>query len=233
MKTMPFLNPSPMIRLIMAIGFLALFLLSCSTPRLTTRASQVYLLTATQVHHVESECEFLGNVTGAAWFSYEAALNELLDNAAEIGATHVFVNIGRKTYLRGEAYRCAYCLAPDGTPDVGYCVDSEGNKDTACCLDQNGNKVGQAHCKGAEGETRQECLENCGTWVPAITKSECESKGYTWSRKAEDRQSCEAKGGTWLPAAKDQYTCEEIKGGKWVKDKEVIKFLKQKEEKSE
>jgi len=232
MKTMLLLNPS-MIRLVLVIACLSIFLFSCSTTRLTTRASQVYLLSATQIHHVESECEFLGNVTGAAWFSYEAALNELLDNAAEIGATHVFVNIGRKDYLRGEAYRCAYCMAPDGNPDVGYCVDDQGNKDRAYCLDNQGNEIGQAHCKGANGETRQECLKHCGTWVPTMSKSECESKGYAWYPKAENRQACEEKGCTWLPAAKDQYTCEEIKGGQWVIDKDVIKFLKQEKEESE
>lgn len=222
----------PIICLIILIACL-LFCLGSCTSRLTTRASQVYLLSALQVRHVESECEFLGNVTGASWWSYEKALNELTDNAAEIGATHVFVNIGRKNYLRGEAYRCAYCQAPDGNPDVGYCADAEGNKDTAYCIDEDGNRIGQAHCKGAEGETSQECEKNCGTWVSSISQSECESQGHTWLPKAEDPQACAEKGGVWLPAAKDQYTCEEIKGGEWVIDKDVIKFLKKAEEESE
>ncbi len=229
MKTLKY---SSLICLILTIACLLLGLFSC-TPRLTTRASQVYLLSGTQVHHVESECEFLGSVTGAAWWSYEKALNELMDNAAEIGATHVFVNIGRKNYLRGEAYRCAYCQAADGNPDVGYCTDAQGNKDTAYCIDQDGNKVGQAHCQGAEGETPQKCEENCGTWVSSISKSDCEAQGHTWLPKAENPQACRDKGGVWLPAAKDQYTCEEIKGGKWVIDRDVIRFLQKAEEESE
>ena len=230
MKTL--FNYRPGILRMLVLACFTLCLGSCTSSHLTTRASQVYLLTATQIHHAESECEFLGNVIGSSNWSYETALNELLDNAAELGATHVFVNIGRKKYLRGEAYACAYCEGPDGNPDVGYCVDARGIKDTAYCVDKQGNIVKQAGCKDASGETRKECLENCGSWVKGISKSECEAKNYNWLPRAENRQACESKGGTWLPAAKNQYTCEEIKNGKWVLDKDVIRFLQQTEENS-
>ncbi len=202
--------------------------ISCSS-QISTRGSQVYLLTAAQVHKVETECEYIGHVVGKSWYSYETALNTLMDNAAELGATHLFVNIGRKHYLRGEAYVCAYCKGKDGMPDVGVCVDEQGLPDQGYCRDEDGNIVGQAQCKKAAGKTRQECLENCGTWDPSYTRQECDELGYTWVPPAENRQECLKKNKTWLPPAEDQYTCEEVKGGEWVIDTDVIRILKEQE----
>lgn len=223
-----------------------LVLVSCAT-KLSTRASRVYLLSAVQVHEVEAQCEFLGNVTGTSFFSsggclswcvggllswnilgrtgYNNSLNELLDNAAEIGATHVFVNLGSGPDMRGAAYCCAYCLGPDGNPDRGYCLGPDNNPDIAYCEDIDGNLVGAAHCEGAEGENQAECEANCGKWIPAIDQIECEKQENTWVPEAENQDACEAKGGIWLPRATDQITCEETKGGTWVLDEDVIRLL--------
>jgi hypothetical protein len=213
----------------------ALLLTSCAT-EMSTRASRVRLVSAVQAHQVENKCKFLGNVSGASFFwggcclswgflrevPYNNALNELLDNAAELGATHVFVNLGTGEGLRGDAYRCAYCRAPDGDPDVGYCQGRDGKPDVALCHDPDGNIVGSAFCEGAEGKNRAECKANCGKWVPAIDQNTCEADGNKWVTKAEERTACEAKGGTWIPGAEDQITCES-KGGTWVINEDVLR----------
>ena len=223
-----------LIWLMLIILILAFTLVSCAT-KMKTRPTRVRLISVEQVHEVEVQCKFVGNVTGASYpclglFSWwgimrdvghNNALNELLDNAAELGATHVFVNLGDYPDLRGEAYSCTYCRAPDGNPDVAYCQDAYGNLDEGSCQDTKGSIVGAAHCKGAEGKTPAECKENCGTWVPVIGKMTCETLGYKWVPKAEDKKTCETKGCIWIPKAEDQVTCES-KGGTWVIDEEVL-----------
>jgi hypothetical protein len=211
-----------------------LILTSCASD-LSTRASRVYMVSAIQIPRVESECEFLGSVRGAsflwggcclsylAWrdVAYNNALNELLDNAAEIGATHVFVNLGTGEGLRGDAYRCAYCRGPDGNPDTAYCRGPDGNPDEGYCTDPERNRVGEAHCEGAKGDDRAECEKSCGKWVPAMGEKTCKEKGLNWLPRAENPIDCEAKGGTWIPIAEDQITCES-KGGIWVINMDVI-----------
>ncbi len=217
------------------ICLLASFLLSSCASEISTRASRVYMVSAIQIQRVETECEFLGNVTGSSFFwggcclsylawrdiTYNNALNELLDNAAEIGATHVFVNLGTGEGLRGDAYRCTYCRGPDGNPDTAYCLGPDGEQDEACCMDIHGNRVGVAHCEGAEGKNKAECEQNCGTWVPEITEKACKESGHKWLPAADNPDDCKAKGGTWVPVAKDQVTCEG-KGGAWLINREAI-----------
>lgn len=212
----------------------SLILASCASD-LSTRASRVYMVSAIQIQRVESECEFLGNVRGASFFwggcclsyvawrdvAYNNALNELLDNAAEIGATHVFVNLGTGEGLRGDAYRCTYCRGPDGDPDTAYCRGPDGNPDVGYCTDSEGNRVGAARCEGAEGENRTECEKNCGKWIRETGQSACKEEGYQWVPKAENPVDCGAKGGVWIPVARDQVTCEG-KGGTWVVNTDVI-----------
>jgi hypothetical protein len=106
--------------LLLTIVSAMLLLSACSsTSTLSTRASRVRLISAVQAHSAETQCEFLGNVSGtyaysscclvgsnffgSYWNYNERALNELLDNAAELGATRVFVNLGNGLELRGEA----------------------------------------------------------------------------------------------------------------------------------
>lgn len=213
----------------------ALMMTSCAT-ELSTRASRVRMVSTVQAHQCENKCEFLGNVAGDSFFwggcclswgflrevPYNNALNELLDNAAELGATHVFVNLGTGEGLRGEAYCCAYCRKADGNPDVPYCQGPDGNPDMPCCEDADGNPVGAAHCEGAAGKDKAECESNCGKWIPAIDQSTCEAQGNIWTPRAEDQSACEAKGGTWIPQAEDQITCES-KGGTWVIDEDVLR----------
>lgn len=210
-------------------------LTSCAT-ELSTRASRVYMVSAVQVHKVEAECEYLGSVTGASFFwggcclsylawrdvAYNNALNELLDNAAELGATHVFVNLGTGEGLRGDAYRCAYCRGPDGNPDTAYCQGPDGNPDAGYCMDSDGNRVGMAHCVGAQGKNKAECEKNCGEWKPAMDEAACKKEGYKWVPEAETPEDCKAKGGIWIPVAEDQITCEG-KGGTWVINRDVIR----------
>lgn len=212
-----------------------LILTSCAT-EISTRASRVRLVSAVQAHQVENKCKFLGNVSGASFFwggcclswgflrevPYNNALNELLDNAAELGATHVFVNLGTGEGLRGEAYGCACCRGADGDPDVGYCQGPDGIPDIALCQDPDGKVVDTAFCEGAEGKDREECELNCGKWIPAIDQSSCEANGNKWVPRAEERTACEAKGGTWIPGAEDQITCES-KGGIWVINEDVLR----------
>ena len=227
-----------MIRPICLIVVLTLF--SCATATdLSTRASGVRLVNTMQAHDVEAQCRFLGNVQGTyfpsfgclLWFhtirriAYNNALNELLDNAAELGATHIFVNLGDYPDLRGEAYCCCYCKGPDGKPDEDYCQLADGSRDAACCEDSQGKVIGAAYCKYAEGKDPAECKANAGTWVAAIDEKECEDRGGKWIPEAENRQACEVKGGIWLPIAEDQVTCEEIKGGTWILDEDILRRL--------
>ena len=222
--------------LICLIG--AFFLVSCasSTSTLSTRASRVRLISAMQAHDVEAKCDFLANVAGSypyggpclcwgitgCWTYNSNALNELLDHAAELGATHVFVNLGNAYELRGEAYCCAYCKRADGTPDVDYCQLDDGSIDVGYCQGVDGKLVGVAHCEDAEGKDRAECEKNCGRWIPALNKSMCESQGHTWIPEAETQSACEARGGMWRPKAKDRATCES-KGGTWVINEDVLR----------
>ncbi len=215
----------------------ALSLISCSTtPTMSTRASRVRLITAIQAHEVEAKCEFLGNVTGleplcgfclcwgfpGCWTYNNRAVNELLDNAAELGATHVFVNRGDGNELRGDAYLCAYCRRPDGNPDEDYCETDDGNIEIPYCEDADGKIIGAAHCKGAEGRLPAECKQNNGKWITAIDQMACESQDHKWIPKSLDRETCEARGGKWRPKAKDQITCE-AKGGTWIINTDVLR----------
>ncbi len=225
------------IKLMVPITFLlaALTLASCAS-EISTRASRVYMVSAPQVQRVEYECEFLGTVTGSSFFwggcclsylawrdvAYNNALNELVDNAAEIGATHVFVNLGTGEGLRGDAYRCAYCRGPDGNPDMAYCRGPDGNPDMGYCTDSEGNRVGMVTCEGAKGTNRVECEKNCGKWIPEIDETGCKKRGYKWVPKAETPVDCNSKDGIWIPVAKDQITCEG-KGGTWVINTDTIR----------
>ena len=215
-----------------------LFLVSCSsTSTLSSRASRVRLVSALQAHEVEDACEFLGNVRGAypfggcclcwgligCWTYNDEALNELLDNAAELGATHVFVNLGNGRELRGEAYCCAYCELPSGSPDEDYCQAYDGKPEKAYCEGPDGEPIGMAHCRDADGEDAAECVANGGRWIPAIDEIGCDFRHGRWIPKSEDRSECEARGGIWRPKAKDQITCEG-KGGKWVLNEDVLRF---------
>lgn len=220
---------------------LALVLCACgATPStLSSRASRVRLISAVQAHEVENRCIFLGNVTGSArgglgglrgfvwkesWWNYNShTLNELLDNAAELGATHVFVNLGDGLELRGEAFRCAYCRLPDGNPDHGYCRTPDGMPDMNLCVDTEGNEIGTPHCDGAEARTPMECRIRGGKWVPAISQAKCEAEGHMWIPKAEDQTTCVARGGIWMPEATDRISCE-AKGGDWVIDREILRL---------
>ncbi len=215
----------------------ALVTVSCaSTSSLSTRASRVRLISALQAHEVEDQCEFLGNVRGSypyggccmcwgvigCWTYHDKALNELLDNSAELGATHVFVNLGNGMELRGEAYCCAYCKLPDGNPDVDYCQGPDGNPDMDYCQGPEGNPIGAAHCEGAEGKNLAECKANGGKWIRAIDEPTCEVMHGRWIPKAEARSICEARGGLWRPKARDKISCES-KGGTWVMNEDVLR----------
>lgn len=223
----------------MVAGMLLIsFLLTSCGPPLSTRASRIHLVNVEQIRKVVNQCEFLGNVRGSALFPYccvfswgflgdtfyAGALNELMDNAAELGASHVFVNMGDGPFLIGEAYFCAYCLDSDGKPDEAYCVGADGRRDVGFCEDQFGNPVGAAACKGAQGNDRNECQANGGRWMPAIDQPTCEKQGNTWMTEAADQKACEDRGGTWMPKALNKKTCEE-KGNQWVPNKEVVRDL--------
>jgi len=93
---------------------LTIFLFSCATTP-SPQASRIREASSAQVQR----CEFLGNVKGSSGLSgifreagYENALNELYDNAAKLGATHVVVQHkdanywASGQYLRGEAFKC-------------------------------------------------------------------------------------------------------------------------------
>ena len=221
----------------------ALILTSCaSTSTLSTRASRVRLVSALQAHEVEDQCEFLGNVTGSSslgscclfrfdlyssyWNYDNDTLNELLDNAAELGATHVFVNLGNGLELRGEAYLCAYCEDADGNRDMDYCELADGKRDNGYCQDEDGNPIGAAHCEGCEGAERMneaECREDCGKWFPAVSQTGCETQGHKWVPESKDRAACEARRGIWRPMARDKVSCES-KGGLWVINEDVLRL---------
>ncbi|MBN2398564.1 MAG: hypothetical protein JXI32_09305 [Deltaproteobacteria bacterium] len=213
-------------------------LASCATD-MSTRASRVRLISAEQVHQCEVLCEALGNVQGSSYpaggcfswwgtvrkIAHNNALNELLDNAAEIGATHVFVNLGDYPDLRGEAYRCAYCVDANGDPDVAYCVDAaSGKRRKAHCRCSEGKALGAAYCRGADGKDPADCRANGGTWVPAVDETECEALGGTWVPEPGNREACEATGDVWIPVARDPAACE-YKGGKWIINRDVLRRL--------
>lgn len=225
--------------LLLTVVSALMFVSACSTTSsLSTRASQVRLISALQAHAAESQCDFLGNVAGTYaysscclfgfnfignyWNYNEHALNQLLDNAAELGATHVFVNLGNSLELRGEAYVCAYCKDRNENPDEDYCLGFDGSREADICLDDERNPVGEARCDGAEAATPAECKAKRGRWVPAITQAQCETRGFTWMRKSENRATCEARGGVWRPRAKDQISCES-KGGTWVVNEDLLR----------
>ena len=223
--------------LILSLMLLSVVLTSCGPP-LTTRASQVHLVNVEQIRKVVNQCDFLGNVRGSALFPYccvfswgflgdtfyAGALNELMDNAAELGASHVFVNMGDGPFLIGEAYFCAFCVGPDGKPDEAYCVGADGTRDVGFCEDQFGNPVGKAFCKGANGNNWKECKANGGKWIPAVDQPTCEKQGNTWMPEAADKKACEDRGGTWLQKALDKKACED-KGNHWVPNEDVTRDL--------
>ena len=150
---------------------LLLLLHSCASD-LSTRATRVRIVNVEQVQQCERQCEFLGNVKGRSfpgaglisWWSvgrsiaYNNALDEILDNAAELGATHVFIDFGDYSELRGEAYRCYICVDKYGRPDADRCVDVNGRPDKAVCINKEGKVIGMAHCEGASAETLLECI---------------------------------------------------------------------------
>jgi len=224
------------------VGLLFLLSLSaCATKStLSTRASQVRLVSALEAHAVEGQCKFLGNVAaidryrwswlfwdnlyGGYWDYDNKALNELLDHAAELGATHVFVNLGNGRELRGEAYCCADCRGPDGRPDTEYCEDKKGAEIEGLCQDAESGVTGAAYCADAAGDDPNACKENGGQWIPAWTQAACESRGNRWIPKPEDRKSCQKIDGIWIMKAKDQISCE-AKGGQWVINEEVLRLL--------
>lgn len=217
--------------------FLSTTLTSCGPP-LSTRASQVHLVNVEQIRKVVNQCDFLGNVRGSALFPYccvfswgflgdtfyAGALNEIMDNAAELGASHLFVNMGDGPFLIGEAYYCAYCVGPEGKPDEAFCMGKDGRRDVGFCEDQFGNPVGNAACKGVAGESRSECEANGGDWIPAIDQPTCERQGHIWMTEAADEKACEERGGTWMPRALDKKACEE-KGNRWIPNEDVIRDL--------
>ena len=223
---------------VLVLAACGLFLASC-TSTMSTRASHVRLVSAVQAQEVETQCEFLGNVSGTPsfwgyvfsgfgmWGSYwtysNEALNEMLDNAAELGATHVFVNRGNSLELRGEAFVCAYCRMADGTADSASCLGPDGQPDGDVCRDEKGNPVGAARCEGAEAGDPDACAQAGGTWIPALNKMECESQGHTWVSKANTRRTCEEKNGTWVPKAINRVGCE-AKGGEWIINSDVLRL---------
>ena len=169
---------------------LSIALTSCGPP-LSTRASQVHLVNVEQIRKVVNQCDFLGNVRGSALFPYccvfswgflgdtfyAGALNELMDNAAELGASHVFVNMGDGPFLIGEAYFCAYCVGPEGKPDEAFCMGADGRRDVGFCEDQFGNPVGAASCEGATGSDQTQCNANGGKWMPAVDQPPAKARG--------------------------------------------------------
>ena len=223
--------------MVLWLMLLPLVFASCGPP-LSTRASQIHLVNVEQIRKVVNQCDFLGNVRGSALFPYccvfswgflgdtfyAGALNELMDNAAELGASHVFVNMGDGPFLIGEAYFCAFCIGPDGNPDEAFCVGADGRRDVGFCEDQFGNPVGSASCQGATGDNRKECESKGGKWMPAIDQPTCENQGNTWMSEAADKKACEDRNGTWLPKANTKKACEE-KGSQWVPNEDVTRDL--------
>ena len=225
-----------------AVCFIALFILSSCGPPLATKASRVRLVNVEQIRDVENHCQFLANVRGSNMFAYccifswgflndtfyGGALNELLDNAAELGASHVFINLGDGPYLIGEAFFCAFCVDPDGKPDEDYCLGPDGRRDVGYCQDEFGNHVGEAKCFGAEGKDKAECEDNEGTWVPRTDEPTCKKQNKTWMPVAADEITCEELDGTWLLKARDKDSCE-AKGGIWVPNQDVLRKFTEEE----
>ena len=157
--------------LLVLLFFFSGNLIGCSPVDIPMRASLVKSVTAEQSHYLEYECQYLGEVLGfSSWSLFRSkdvahnnALNELLDNAAELGATHVFVNRGNYSTLRGEAYLCSYCRLPGGTPDISVCRD-EQNRDINGLNRITCEKKGfQWHLRALNQET---CIERNGVWLP-------------------------------------------------------------------
>ncbi len=217
--------------------FIILLFCSCAATDMTTRASRVRIVNVEQVQLCESQCKFLGNVKGRSfsgaglisWSSigrsiaYNNALDKLLDNAAEIGATHVFIDFGDYHVLRGEAYQCYICMDKNGMPDTAKCMDINGKSDEDICIDKNGKPFEAAHCEGAKADNLLECRLRGGKWIPGITEEKCKNMGYKWIPRAKNRIDCERKGKIWVPVARDKESCE-AKGGKWVPNRNLLKI---------
>jgi len=164
------MNKNP-VRLFFSLLLSWVILSGCAGKDISMRASLVKLVTADQAHILEYECQYLGNIIGASyWYqlrsediAHNNALNELLDNAAELGATHVFVNRGNYSYLRGEAYLCAYCRLPDGTPDISVCRDRKGQNVIGLDRISCEKKGFHWHMRSLDQET---CIERGGVWLP-------------------------------------------------------------------
>jgi len=151
----------------------SIFFVSCST-HMTTRASGVRLVGPEQAYEMEAQCDFLANVSGKAnWFlfsdtAHNNALNEILDQAGELGATHLFVNRANFRMLFGEAYFCANCQNEKGEPITEGCEDKDGNavplRDMAECKGDGNTWIGtprdQARCeeKGGKWVTNKDVL---------------------------------------------------------------------------
>lgn len=148
-----------------------LILSGCTATDISMRASLVKQTTATQAHLLEYECQYVGNVLGGSyWYQFTSetvahnnALNELLDNAAELGATHVFVNRGNYSDLRGEAYACSYCLLANGKPDISTCLDEEGQHVAGLERLSCQKKGFTWHMRSLDQAT---CINRDGEWLP-------------------------------------------------------------------
>ncbi len=151
------------IRSLMLIGILLMLsgILSCATNRLSAPAAKIRLLAAEEMEDCKAKCEFLTHVTGqssslSGSASYHNSLTDLMENAARIGATHLFVNLGENAILRGEAYRCAYCMRSDGRADTST-------------------------CEGANASDPNSCQVRGGIWMSiARDRASCEAKGGVW-----------------------------------------------------
>jgi hypothetical protein len=134
---------------------------SCAANRLSAPAAKVHLLAAEEMEDCKAKCEFIANVTGkssslSSSVAYHNALSDLMEHAALKGATHLFVNPGENAIMRGEAYRCAYCVRPDGRADLSV-------------------------CQGANATEPAACQVQGGIWMPiARDRAACEAKGGVW-----------------------------------------------------
>jgi hypothetical protein len=104
-----------MSRIVFAIALLMLLSAGCAT-QLSTRAAMVRVVNARE--EVRGY-KFLGTVTGSSLMTgvmqqagFENAMNEVLEKAARLGATHVYVDPKYESrywttseHVRGEAYR--------------------------------------------------------------------------------------------------------------------------------
>lgn len=152
---------------ISVLSVIIVFLLSSCATHISTRASLVKITSAEQAQVMEMECEFVGNVTGDSfwlWYgliAHNNSLNEMLDNAAELGATHVFSNLGNYRDLRGEGYFCAFCQLGNGKKDVDRCLNADGDI--------------------IKATKRQVCEKRGNVWIPkAKDRMTCEAKDGTW-----------------------------------------------------